>query len=44
MMIVLFTIEAYICLILFNNKQHWRHFKGDATRHCAMGNVDRTFV
>ena len=39
MMVVLFTIETQICLISFNNKQHWRHFKGDATRHCAMGNV-----
>ena len=30
-------------LISFNNKQHWRHCKGDTTRHCAMGNVDQTF-
>ena len=30
-------------LISFNNKQQWHHWKGDAIRHCTMGNVDRTF-
>jgi hypothetical protein len=30
-------------LISFNIKWKWHHKKGDAIRHCAMGNVDRSY-
>jgi hypothetical protein len=30
-------------LISFNSKLRWRREKGDASRHCVMGNVDQRY-